>query len=860
MTNTPTVSSELIVLLLTCAMLSYASPVQAQDKDKQQDDKAKAAEDRSKSNAPEADEIVVTARTGGGGQRRGRIGESASRDMLEDSYEDNVEDFLDDLGGISTMDGDDEGNLFSFQGMAPEMNQLTLGGQRQGRSGPGIGNMPTDMVERISVIKTPMPSMEEGASGGTVNVELRSPANLKRQLFGLRSNLTRASGTGKLDPNMSSYFGQSFQDGKWGILLSAGYKNTNSKIDMIKIKSWEQRSVEGYTDEVWAPNSINSSVTMANSERFSGSAIFGYRPTYALDISLNANFSHTLNSMSYATMQGVFAKQRELSVSALNGDIVTALDSNDPRRSNLRVQISDRDTKAFSQSYTLDLKWVKAGNRVHASAGYSRNEQSSPKLSSMMTFSKNALFGYRLLPAESFSVLTVDPVDVIAEGFGGRAITFSDNRSLTSNLFTEVNMDKRVKNAVFRRFKIGAKYRRTLSDRSQDKGKYFFDAPLQLDSVEDAFITDSFLGYVDDPAVLHSWPYADIDGIIERDNISPDYMNTNLPSVFDVTQQTYGAYTQGDFRFTIMGDKAVFGNIGVRYVHTDILSHGFQGTEATAVAVENNSRYDDILPSATISARLSRRIALELGLARVITRPNLAMLSSSQRINESNETGSSGNSQLQPFRANQVMAELSYFQNRQSRYKFSAAYKDVDSFYFRNYSLQVIDDTGYLITSPVNGYNASILSLNLETSHNLGRLLEKLAAFSLKASFSYNKSKTNFIDPATMRPLPLPQITPHVAKLTLSYTKDKLSARVRYQWQSKTLRIPSSLSGLPEWQQSYGNISVGANYTLMEGVRLSFDVRNLLNAHKLNYINSPLQLAMLQQRGRRITLGLKASF
>ena len=186
-----------VVSFLFFAQPGHATPVRAQDADEVEQEIRELMDfpdvagqdvkrtENTGNKQQDTEEIIVTARPGGSGQRRNRLGESASRDMLDDSFEGDVESFLDDLGGISTLDGDDEGNLFSFQGMAPEMSQLTLGGQKQGRGGTRLGDMPVDMIESITVIKSPVASMEEGASGGTVNVELRSPANLQKQIMGI---------------------------------------------------------------------------------------------------------------------------------------------------------------------------------------------------------------------------------------------------------------------------------------------------------------------------------------------------------------------------------------------------------------------------------------------------------------------------------------------------------------------------------------------------------------------------------------------------------------------------------------------------------------------------------------------------
>jgi hypothetical protein len=63
----------------------------------------------------ELDEIVVAATRieGGGGGRA-----AATREQLDDSDEIDMEGFFDELEGISTLGGDDEGNVISINGLS----------------------------------------------------------------------------------------------------------------------------------------------------------------------------------------------------------------------------------------------------------------------------------------------------------------------------------------------------------------------------------------------------------------------------------------------------------------------------------------------------------------------------------------------------------------------------------------------------------------------------------------------------------------------------------------------------------------------------------------------------------------------
>ncbi len=121
---------------------------------------------------------------------------------------------------------------------------------------------------------------------------------------------------------------------------------------------------------------------------------------------------------------------------------------------------------------------------------------------------------------------------------------------------------------------------------------------------------------------------------IANGNISEPYPSLGQPelqldSFFDIEEETTALYLQGDYFFYI-NDMTFRGNVGVRYVSTDITSVGnnIENGEVTGQREENAS-YDYYLPRFNIASEVIDDLVIRAGVAKDIRRPNFDNLSTS---------------------------------------------------------------------------------------------------------------------------------------------------------------------------------------------------------------------------------------
>ena len=105
-----------------------------------------------------------------------------------------------------------------------------------------------------------------------------------------------------------------------------------------------------------------------------------------------------------------------------------------------------------------------------------------------------------------------------------------------------------------------------------------------------------------------------------------------------------GPVLQGDFSFDL-GGRTLRGNVGVRYVQTDLTSEGYTFTRACRSCRPVTHEYSDTLPSLNLVYDFSDEFLVRFAASKVMTRPNLGNLNPGAAVSVSgnNRTVTAGN-------------------------------------------------------------------------------------------------------------------------------------------------------------------------------------------------------------------------
>ncbi|WP_371193835.1 TonB-dependent receptor [Glaciecola sp. SC05] len=123
---------------------------------------------------------------------------------------------------------------------------------------------------------------------------------------------------------------------------------------------------------------------------------------------------------------------------------------------------------------------------------------------------------------------------------------------------------------------------------------------------------------------------------------------TQISSFFDIKEKTSAFYVQGDYEIEV-GEIIIGGNIGARYVSTDLTSNGTVEVGGVITPTSEQSNYQFLLPRLNIAAEVMDDLIVRVGVGKDIRRPDFDSLSTSANFGASaSGTVSIGNPSLEP--------------------------------------------------------------------------------------------------------------------------------------------------------------------------------------------------------------------
>jgi len=348
-------------------------------------------------------------------------------------------------------------------------------------------------------------------------------------------------------------------------------------------------------------------------------------------------------------------------------------------------------------------------------------------------------------------------------------------------------------------------------------------------------------GYPGTYAQLHTYPnMLCTDGSGKCTSWNPATFGTDPAGVNDQKEKTGALYSQLRFGFDDL-KYPVDGNIGVRYVRTDMTAHGYtvftpststgQGIPVfTAFAKKQDfsNTYNNVLPSLNLRLKATDKLQFRAGLSTGISRPDFTDLQGyttlSQNVDGASGTVSysgsgTGNPNLRPIRSHQfdVTAEWYFAQSGSLTFAlFNKQLKDV--IIKQSYGYNVADNTGkpytFTVTGPVNGADGHARGAEIAYQQYFDMLPGWLSGFGVQANFTFVDSKIDLhtpvhavycsggntadnynlnlngcdIDGKTFGDLPLIGLSRQTYNLALMYDKGKLSTRLAWNWRSKNLQ------------------------------------------------------------------------
>jgi TonB-dependent receptor len=369
-----------------------------------------------------------------------------------------------------------------------------------------------------------------------------------------------------------------------------------------------------------------------------------------------------------------------------------------------------------------------------------------------------------------------------------------------------------------------------------------------------------------------------------------------LPAeIQNVSQQDKNAYAQLNFATpgNLFGNVRMSGNVGVRYVLTDLTSSGFIGAPSqqqtqtdgtyavrclsntsatptgicrlgeagynaiqrfsTGITVLDTARqqYHYWLPSANLKFGLGRDVVLRLAASKVMTRPDFANIRNFLQLgfdaNSGQITATAGNPYLKPATAWQFDATVEWYFARVGQLSVDVFYKSVKDFFYQSVTNRNITSNGVtqsvLVRGPAN-YDGTgkIKGAEVAYQQTFDFLPGLLSGFGASGSYTYIDSSglpNSFLNggaPAStsnIKPgnIPLEGLSKHTVNAALFYEKGPISLRAAYNWRSKYLLTPADVifPYTSIYQDAGGQLDASAFINLNKYLKIGVQGVNLAN-------------------------------
>jgi TonB-dependent receptor len=210
------------------------------------------------------------------------------------------------MGGTGGTTTNGEATEITVRGFGPTFNQTLFDG-RQVATGTGdrafdFSSVTSDFVGQIDVMKSPDASLSSGAIGATVNVKFPKPFDNPGLVVAGSFSGTVSPENGKLSPNGDFLVSDTFLNDRFGVLVSGSYSDIKTRQNHINVQGWIGSHASQFASTVagtdpnhasWFIQDYGIYHELQDTERMQGRVVLQWRPTDAMEITVNDNFSRS---------------------------------------------------------------------------------------------------------------------------------------------------------------------------------------------------------------------------------------------------------------------------------------------------------------------------------------------------------------------------------------------------------------------------------------------------------------------------------------------------------------------------------------------------------------------------------------
>lgn len=351
----------------------------------------------------------------------------------------------------------------------------------------------------------------------------------------------------------------------------------------------------------------------------------------------------------------------------------------------------------------------------------------------------------------------------------------------------------------------------------------------------------------------------------------------NVGDYYEVSEKVLALYAMADLNFDI-GPVPVSVNGGARYVDTSITSSGYHqiqnpnGTTGyTPDPVSSDGSYDKVLPSLNISAELTDSLMFRAAASETLIRPALTDLAYKRTASFNSFRFTDGNPNLKPTYAKQWEVGLEQYLGDGGLLAVSYFWKEIEGVVRQALTGTVPNVTKYNANGTIDGvYTFDVYQpINEPGSYEVSGV-ELVAVvpfgqfYAPLEGFGINANYTVLDSSLTGTsklgiPTPPVGLADNTYNVTLFYENAKFQARASYNFKDKYVEA-IGYEMYPIWREGYGQLDMSASYNVTENIQINLEGINVADEATKGYTMDPSFPTVYEMSGRRINLGLRMEF
>ena len=398
---------------------------------------------------------------------------------------------------------------------------------------------------------------------------------------------------------------------------------------------------------------------------------------------------------------------------------------------------------------------------------------------------------------------------------------------------------------------------------------------------------------------IRDWAVPDLSSPLLRLNDSTEYPLSITPALgsnFNVYEKDTSGFVQADWTTDAL-TVPIRGSLGVRFVHTDQLSLGYQTVNGAPSYGAAEHTYNDVLPSLNVVAEITKDFQVRASAAKVMSRAGLGSLNpgSSVSFAGANKTVTSGNPNLDPIRGKAYDLGAEWYFAKESLLSAAIFYKKIDSFVETSKTVTNFSASGlptsqaiaactsagkptdatcladWTISVPVNTPGGDIKGAEVSYQQPFSFLPGWMSSFGTIVNYTYVSSTIKYVNsnvvptpgaPAQFIDNTLLNLSKNAANATLYYDNGTWSARVSGSYRSPYLTaVPGANLNDIEGTKQTINVDFASSWNITEQLQVTLEGLNLTNQFQYQYVDSVAnRMNYYHQQGRDFLLGARYKF